>query len=108
MMTIDLNTLTKGRVRNLSGHERGQAARAMYDLDTLDDLDVSVKILVPDDLDAIATSFFQGMFARSVRHFENDLDFLQHYQFIVRPEILEHIKRGIARVRTRRNDAFSH
>ncbi|UWR78860.1 hypothetical protein K4K97_09455 [Phaeobacter inhibens] len=107
-MQIDFSQLTQGKVRNLSGHERGAEARDYFSLNTLDELDEPVEIVVPDDLDAIATSFFQGMFAASVRRFDSEKEFLEHYRFLASPEIIAQIIRGIERVQMRRGSAFLH
>ncbi len=101
MAIIDLKELTQGRVRNLTGHERGFEARKMFELDTKD-LDGDVVIVeVPEDLEGITTSFFQGMFSTSVKRSGND--FLEKYHFRARPSIMEQILRGIDRINTRRS-----
>lgn len=107
METINLEELTKGEVRNLTGHERGNAARELFGLDRLDNAGEPVHVIVPDELDAITTSFFQGMFARSVRSFENAEAFLASYQFDASPSILQQVHRGIDRVLTPRGTALA-
>ncbi len=107
-MQIDFSRLTKGKVRNLSGHERGAEARNFFGLNDLDDVQEVIEVIVPRDLDAIATSFFQGMFAGSVRKFDSENEFLAHYRFVAAPEIIEQIKRGIERIKMKRNSAFLH
>ena len=94
-MDLRLETLTKGQVRNLSGHERGVAARALFELDRLDQSDEEVRVFVPDDLDAITTSFFQGCFASSVNGLGGREKFLSKYHFIADDFILSQINRGI-------------
>ncbi|KII14128.1 MULTISPECIES: hypothetical protein [Phaeobacter] len=107
-MIIDFSELTQGKVRNLSGHERGAEARGYFDLNSLDETTEVVEVVVPDNLDAIATSFFQGMFARSVRKFRSEEEFLSHYRFAARPEIISQVMRGIERVKMERGSAFLH
>jgi hypothetical protein len=105
MTTIDLAALTdNGRVRNLTGHERGIAAREQFDLNSLDAAQEAIEVRVPDDLDAITISFFQGMFADSVRKVGSG--FLEHYRFHASPEIMEQVLRGIDRVNTVRGSAL--
>lgn len=106
MTTINLETLTKGEARNLTGQERGVAARQLFELEKLDQAGEIVEIIVPANLDAIATSFFQGMFANSVRRY-GDAEFLKHYKFNARPEIMTQIFRGIERVKTQRGLALA-
>lgn len=107
-MSINFAEISKGRVRNVSGHERGVAARKQFNLDSLDFADQTVEVFVPDELDAIATSFFQGMFAKSVENLGSDVRFLQHYRFNASPVIMDQIIRGLRRVNTIRGSAFFH
>ena len=98
MTELRLETLTKGKVRNLSGHERGLEARTFYNLDDMDETDEVVKIIFPNDIDVIATSFFLGMFSESIKRFKSKDAFLRHYSFVARPEIIEQVFRGIDHV----------
>ena len=107
MTVINISEFTKNQARNLTGHERGSLARVFYKLDDLDELHESVQVIVPDELDAITTSFFQGMFATSVKAFNTTDEFLAHYKFQAQPSIIMQIQRGIDRVKTRRGEAFS-
>jgi hypothetical protein len=106
-MEINLKRLTKGEVRNLSGQERGVQARAMFRLDEADVLQEPVRVVVPDELDGLTTSFFQGMFAGSVRHFGSREAFLAHYSFDAGPLILLQIERGLRTLFTRRHSALA-
>ena len=105
MAQIDLTKLTEGKIRNLTGHERGVAARAKFNLDAYDAGTEPVEIQVPPDLEAITTSFFQGMFAKSVRTTQDQ--FLERYRFNTSPAIMEQVLRGIDRVNTRRGSALA-
>lgn len=107
-MQIELVNFTDGKVRNLSGHERGLAAREFFSLDSLDDSEDMITVLVPEELDAIATSFFQGMFAASIQRLQGADGFRTHYRFSASPELLEQIDRGIRRVTMRRGATFAH
>lgn len=66
---IDLGELTHGRSILLSGHERGVSARALYNLDSLESDDAVVSIVAPENLDAITTSFVQGMFGDTMQRY---------------------------------------
>lgn len=105
MKMINLSDLTDGRVRNLTGHERGSAAREMFNLDSLDASTEAVEVQVPEDLEGITTSFFQGMFAKSVRASQDK--FLERYRFHASPAIMEQVLRGIDRVNTKRGSALA-
>ncbi|MBR0834108.1 hypothetical protein JQ612_12985 [Bradyrhizobium manausense] len=96
MREISLKDLTNdGEVRNLSGHERGQAARASYHLDDADRDGDTVRVVVPDDVYSITSSFFQGMFSESVRKAGSRDTFLARFQFDAPPVVLRQIERGI-------------
>lgn len=96
MLLIELNELTNGgEVRNLSGHERGKAARLKFGLADLDNADQQVVISIPDFVYTITPSFFQGMFAESVRLLGDRERFLDRYQFDADPVVLQQIDRGI-------------
>ena len=110
MIEIDLGQLTKGgEVRNLSGHERGVAARKHFHLDEADQSDEEVLIHIPEEIYALTPSFFQGMFAESVHAAGNDRGrFLARFRFAASPIVLRQIDRGISSVRTRRGDVFAN
>ena len=63
---IDLERFTKGgTVKNLSGKERGLSAREEFRLDDYDNGREPVVVRIPDNVYAISTSFFCGMFGKS-------------------------------------------
>jgi hypothetical protein len=94
---IDLNELTgAGKVRNLSGHDKGSAARKRFDLDALDRLKEPVSVVVPEDVYAISSSFVQGMFASSLTTLGSLAAFFDHYQFRASGSIIRQIERGLA------------
>jgi hypothetical protein len=88
MMTLDLAERTHdGKIRNLSGKEAGEAARAYFKLDELDKEDASIAILVPKEVYNISPSFFCGMFGSSYRALGEE-KLLTHYQFSSVPEYI--------------------
>lgn len=99
---IDFSEIVGDRARNVSGHERGAYARERYMLDEADRKQAIVNIFIPETIDAIATSFFQGMFSQSVKHYKSKEKFLEHYRFNAAPVIMEQIIRGIERSMTSR------
>lgn len=108
MTEINLGDLTAGgEVRNLTAHERGQAARAHYDLAGLDVAAEPVKVIVPREILTLTPSFFQGMFAESVLHFGTRDAFLRHYSFDASNLILKQIDRGISASQMRRGELLS-
>jgi hypothetical protein len=96
-MEIDLKVLTRdGEVRNLSGHDRGQEARKAFDLDRVDQSSDSVRVVVPENLYTLTSSFFQGMFAQSVRAAGDREKFLSRFKFDADPVVLRQIENGIS------------
>lgn len=109
MREIDLSELTKGgEVRNLSGHERGYAARQHFGLDGADNEAEPVRIRIPSGIYLLTPSFFQGMFSQSVRALGSSRErFLEHYRFDAPSVIMRQIDQGIERVQTRRGDLLA-
>lgn len=103
MAEVRLSDLTKDQTRNLTGHERGLEARIFFDLDALDEVSEPVSIYVPETLDALTTSFFQGMFAKSLARFKSDSQFLEHYRFMASPVIMRQVSRGLSALRMNRS-----
>ncbi len=95
-MQIELIELTNnGEVHNLSGHERGLAAREKFHIESLDGSEEPVVVAVPEFVYTITPSFFQGMFAESVKRFVTREAFLKKYRFNAQPVVLKQIDRGI-------------
>lgn len=102
---VDLTHLTKGKVRNLAGHDRGLSAREHFELDRLDADVESVEIFLPDDFRSVSPSFFEGMFSRSVASLKNLDSFLNHYRFNapthIRTKLIAYATRSAKRHATR-------
>jgi hypothetical protein len=108
MQRIDLSELTgDGEVRNLSGHERGLAARKKFDLDAIDARGESVVVVVPEEVYSMASSFFQGMFSASVLASGDRETFLSHYLFDAPTVVLRQIERGIEASLMKRRSIFA-
>ncbi|MDF3414764.1 hypothetical protein HKX54_09895 [Sulfitobacter sp. M57] len=96
MMTeILFSELTNdGKVRNLVGHERGEDAREKWMLDHLDGDDETVDVVIPGELLTLSSSFFQGMFAQSVKKLGKE-GFLAHYRFQASSIVMQQVAEGI-------------
>ncbi|WP_156478017.1 hypothetical protein [Acetobacter malorum] len=95
---IDLNNVTNnGAVRNLSGKERGEAARNLFQLDNLDKASETVVVRVPHYLYAMSSSYFLGLFSPSVTRFGSKEKFLEHYRFEASPSIMKSVLHAISR-----------
>lgn len=104
MPSINLETLTKGEVRSLSGHDRGLAARELFNLNKLDAGKEEVVVTAPPTLDALTPSFVQGFFAASIHALGRE-GFFQHYNFDLPKHLMTDVQLGVERVLMRRNIA---
>ncbi len=81
-LKIDLNEVrTPPKSGLLSGRDAGIAARAHFKVNKLDALDVSVEVIIPDEVFSMNTSFFLGLFGDSVRCLRPD-GFRSKYRFV--------------------------
>lgn len=105
MSTIDLDVVTnKGEVKNLAGKPRGEAARKHFDVDALDAGSDAVTVKVPDYIYAISSSFFLGLFSRSVLKFGSADAFLGHYRFQADDSVMRQVLHAIDRCLITRGD----
>lgn len=96
MIEINLDAIAgNGRIRNLSGKERGVAAREQLGLDEIDRNADEISVFVPDYVDTISPSFFQGLFSQSIRVLEGKEKFLKKYHFSANDSIQRWIEIGI-------------
>ena len=102
---IDLDVLTEnGKVHNLSGHERGLAAREKFALDRYDGEGAQVEIRVPDHIYAVSPSFVQGLLAASVQKLGLNRDaFFARYHLTASDLIKRQFDRGISAILTNRD-----
>lgn len=105
MATIDLERLTgDGKVHNLSGRERGLAARRMYHLDEIEKSDEPVDVIVPEYIYSLTPSFFQGFFGETVRARGYDAaSFKRRFRFKAPDIVLQQLDRGLAAILTNRD-----
>ncbi|KXU29218.1 hypothetical protein A0J57_18230 [Sphingobium sp. 22B] len=105
MTAIDLEELTgAGKVHNLSGRERGLAARELFKLDQLDADAQPVDVLVPDYVYSLTPSFVQGFFGASVKAFGYDTErFKSHFRFKAPSIVMQQLERGLAAITTQRD-----
>ena len=98
MTAIDLDRVANGgQVRNLAGKPRGEDARLAFKLDEIDQQGGVVTVKVPDYIYAISSSFFLGLFSRSVMAFGTAESFLEHYRFEASDAVMRQIYHGLDR-----------
>ena len=94
---INLEKYTSdGKVRNLSGKDRGLAVREDFRMKELDHHEGVVKVYIPEYVYAISTSFFCGMFGDSYEVLGHE-GLLNKYQFDVPEELWPQIEQGLDR-----------
>lgn len=77
-VTIDLKKL-QGKF--LSGRERGRDLRIAENIDNYDLTNKSVEVIFPDNVETISSSFFLGMFGRSILKYAEKDKFKSVYTF---------------------------
>ena len=78
---IDLReALTSPSSRVLSGRDRGNECRKRFGLDRLDKNPDDIVVTIPNDIYSLNTSFFLGLFGKSVRDLTKE-GFLRKYRF---------------------------
>lgn len=64
-----------------SGRERGILNRKKFNLDSLDEEDSIINVIIPENTYSITSSFFMGLFGDSIRKMGNRENFFRKYQF---------------------------
>lgn len=98
-LTVNLAEMTDGgRIPNLSGRPRGLAARSYYHLDWSSMADVRrIVVKVPQEVDSLTPSFFQGMFGAAFRALGKDRNrFHQSFTFDANNLIQAQIEQGLS------------
>ena len=75
---IDLSEL---RVKAFVGRPLGEAARKKFKLDEIDHREGDVDVVIPTNTMALNSSFFLGMFDKSIQHSGGKEQFLTKYKF---------------------------
>ena len=90
---VDLAAFRTSGVRVFAGRDRGRKVREAAALDKLDRETINVRVSVPQDVFSVNTSFFLGMFGKSIRELGED-KFREKYEFVGKP-IDEVVDEGI-------------
>lgn len=93
-MQIDLSMYKGNRYKVLSGAEFGEAVRADNRLDDEDSHEGVVTFYIPDNVYSLNSSFFSGLFQRSIRTL-GESKFREKYKFSCSEVIQENIEDGI-------------
>lgn len=99
-ITIDLEKLG-GPV--FIGRPKGEAARKKYNLDHIDNTDTKVIVLVPENAYSLNSSFFLGLFGKSISLAGSREKFLNKYEFRAPIEVKKDIDKYITRALYEKN-----
>ena len=95
MITIDLQQYRNLNSKILSGRHFGMQVRKKMKLDEIDKTEEQVTIIIPDDIWSLNSSYFIGVFEKSVNYLGEE-NFRNKYVFQCSNNyILENIEQGI-------------
>ena len=100
MIRINLHPYRTGASKIFSGRDRGIAVRIEKKLDEIDKSEEQVTVVIPKDTWTINSSFFGGLFEKSVMDLGRDR-FLEKYTFVfddgsgLSSELRQNIEEGI-------------
>ena len=98
MITINLDDVANhGEVRNLAGKPRGEDARKAFNLDAVDASGEPVIVQVPDYIYAISSSFFLGLFSKSILKLGSAEAFLDRFRFSADEGIMRQVSHSLDR-----------
>lgn len=97
MDRIDLSTINNKKYKVLSGVELGKTARKCFNLDLLDSQKNIVEFYVPDDVYSVNSSFFSGLFQKSLKAL-GEKAFREQYLFDCDEIIRLNIENGILNI----------
>jgi len=78
------------------GRPNGKTARTYFKIDLCEEQkEYPIKVIFPINAKTLASSFFLGMFGRSVRQAGNRNEFLKRFHFEANKQIMSEIEDGI-------------
>lgn len=87
VIDIELKRFKRKESKIFTGRTEGQKARNDCNLDEIDRNDKNVNILIPDDTLSVNSSFFSGMFQKSLNYL-GEIRFREKYRFICGKEVI--------------------
>jgi len=79
------------------GRDRGMAERAKYNLDEVDKSDQCVTVKIPESTYSINSSFFLGLFGKSIKYAGSSEKFREKYVISAPKEINDNLENYIER-----------
>jgi hypothetical protein len=83
--------------RVLVGRPRGEAAREKYDLDSIDKEGRQVEVTIPNNIYSVNSSFFLGLFGKSIVTAGSRETFFGRYHFSSSNELKERFEGYVSR-----------
>lgn len=94
MIIIDMKDYV-GNKKIISGRKNGAETRKKVKLEELEENNDNIKVTVPMDVLSFNSSYFLGMFGKSVRKYGSKEGFLKKYQFVCNEIVKININDGI-------------
>ncbi|MBF0193123.1 MAG: hypothetical protein HQL71_01145 [Magnetococcales bacterium] len=88
------------------GRAQGEKARQNFRLDILDDSEDIIKVVIPEGTYSVNSSFFLGLFTKSVLKTGSKKKFLAKFNFVCESFLLETIDTYIDRALREKSDLF--
>lgn len=85
------------------GRDRGENEREKYNLDEIDKSNTCVNVIIPEDTYSINSSFFLGLFGKSILNAGSRDNFLNKYRFKAPTVFEEAIEKFIDRALFEKN-----
>ena len=104
-MNLEIKKIELSRMGGplFSGREKGRLNREKFDMDTIDASDKLVDVIIPDNTYSITSSFFMGLFGKSIRNIGNRDEFFQKYRFKMPDKFKDKIEIYIERALREKN-----
>lgn len=83
--------------RVLVGRPRGEMAREKYRLDSIDEVGRQVEVSIPDNIYSVNSSFFLGLFGKSIINAGSRESFFDRYHFFASNELKERFEGYVSR-----------
>ncbi|WP_218353135.1 hypothetical protein [Alteromonas lipotrueiana] len=110
-MTVRKNKpidFTRIGVRAYVGRPNGEKARVHFNIEDFDLVksECSVDVIFPDTTRTISSSFFLGMFGKSILNAGDKAEFYKRYNFKAKEHILNQIDKSVDRALASLNSAY--
>lgn len=104
---ININDKISAKTIILSGRTKGKNMREILKLDELEDKEDTIEIVINKPIASFNSSYFLGLFTKSIKKYKTKEAFLEKYNFICDEYITKDIDDGIAEALKRTNSLWS-